>query len=677
LFEDICLDQDTLDRIAAHGTEANVGDETNLLSGNPDFGSLENSCCIGRSDVDLYGFPVKGAYTREQKNRDDKREQYRGCGKTNFEVAPVDSGCHFVKGTLSNRYPLTTATGYQLPATSYQLPATNMRRIITASFICFIVFTRVAAAQVRTAGDVDPLGRVLAKVIAGMTEPGALSHPVSGLRVIVVGEKGDSTTMLTDDAGIATAWLPPGTYRFVTPDTINWQGRAYKWDIVVPIRPGSPAIRFSQATATTDASAVASPVTAAAPIPPAPVAETSQSASPRLRVFIDCQVNGCDMDFFRTEIPFVDYMRDRKDASVHILVTSQSTGGGGAAYTLNFIGLRELTSLADTLHYQSPQSSTEDQIRHGLANAIKLGLVRYVTHVSSNPQLEVTYKPAVVQASTAPTKDPWNLWVFQINANGNFSGEESQHFTNLRGSTNANRTSEVWKLRFSVYGDYNESKFTFSDGSKFASYTHSYSASHLLAKSLGSHFSVGERASVSASSFLNEKLYLRFAPVVEYNIFPYSESTRRLFTIQYAIGINSFRYEDTTIFEKIEEVRPDQTVTLSLDLKQPWGTVSTSLEGAAYLDDFSKRRANLFNSLSVRLFKGFNVNGYLGVSLLRDQIYLAKGALSDEDILVRQRQLASSYSYFAGIGLSYTFGSIFNNVVNPRFEGASGGTFFF
>jgi hypothetical protein len=229
----------------------------------------------------------------------------------------------------------------------------------------------------------------------------------------------------------------------------------------------------------------------------------------------------------------------------------------------------------------------------------------------------------------------------------------------------------------SVQGDYNESKFTFSDGSKFANYTHSYSATHLLVKSLGPHFSAGERASASASTFLNQKLFLRFAPTVEYDIFPYSESTRRQLSFQYAVGVNSFSYEDTTIFDKLSEVRPDQSLTVSLDLKQPWGSVSTSLEGAAYLDDFSKRRAVLFNSLSVRLFKGFNVNMYLGVSLLRDQLYLAKGELSDEDILVRRRQLASSYSFFGGIGLSYTFGSIFNNVVNPRFEGASGGTFFF
>lgn len=559
-------------------------------------------------------------------------------------------------------------------------------RLIVGLFFAAVVSVPPSApAQIRAAGDTDPLGRVLAKVVAGITEPGALSRPIANLRIVITAENGDTVSIRTDDAGIATAWLRPGTYRFMTTEPTTWQGRSFSWDITVAIAPGTGAIRFSQTTAT-----AAAGVAPSAAVPPAAVVVPAavdtgtighslvQAAEMRLRVFVDCEVQGCDLDYFRTEIPFVDYMRDRKDASMHVLVTSQSTAGGGTAYTLNFIGLRELAALADTLHYHSAQSSTDDQKRRGLAGMIKLGLVRYVARTSGAPQLDVTYKPVTAVASgVVPARDPWNLWVFRINANGNFSGEESQHFTYLRGSTSANRTTEAWKLRVSVQGDYNEGKFTFSDGSKFANYSHSYSATHLLVKSLGPHFSAGERVSASASTYLNQKLFLRFAPTVEYNIFPYSESTRRQLSFQYAIGLNSFTYEDTTIFDKLSEVRPDQSITVSLDLKQPWGSVSTSLEGAAYLDDFSKRRAVLFNSLSVRLFKGFNFNMYLGVSLLRDQLYLAKGELSDEDILVRRRQLASSYSYFGGIGLSYTFGSIFNNVVNPRFEGASGGTFFF
>jgi len=408
-------------------------------------------------------------------------------------------------------------------------------------------------------------------------------------------------------------------------------------------------------------------------------AQSEGTDVPPLRVFVDCQSRGCDFDYFRTEIPFVDYVRDRKDASLHVLVTSQTTGGGGIAYTINFIGLRELAGVADTLTYTAPQSSTEDQKRSGLARKFKLGLVRYVARTSLGDQLQIGFSRPAAAASPVKTntRDAWNLWVFRTSANGNFSGEKSQRFTSLRGSVSANRTSEAWKSRNSVSGNYNESKFTFSGGSKFANYSHSYGANQLLVKSLGPHWSAGERVVLSSSTFLNQRLLLRAAPAVEYNIFPYSESTRRQLTIQYSVGLNSYSYEDTTIFDKLSEVRADQTLTASLALKQPWGSVSTSIEGAALLDDFSKRRAVLFNFLDLRLFKGFNFNMFASVSLVRDQLYLAKGELSDEDILIRRRQLASSYTYFGGVGLSYTFGSIFNNVVNPRFEGASGGTFFF
>lgn len=398
-----------------------------------------------------------------------------------------------------------------------------------------------------------------------------------------------------------------------------------------------------------------------------------------LRVFIDCQVEGCDFDFFRTEMPFVDYVRDRKDAALHVLVTNQSTGGGGLAYTVNFIGLRELAAMSDTLSYLSPNSATQDDRRRGLVSTIKLGLVRYVARAGGGARLRISDQGVAPAApgTAAATRDPWNLWVFRVSANGNFNGEESFHSTSLRGSTSANRTTEAFKIRVTVNSNYRENKFKFSDGSRFASYSHSYGASELAVKSLGPHWSAGQRASMNSSTFLNQKLTFRAAPAVEYNVFPYSESTRRQLTAQYAVGLNAFHYEDTTIFNKISEVRPDQTLTLSLGLKQPWGSVNASLEGASYLDDFSKNRAELFNSLELRLFKGFSVNMFVSASRVRDQLFLAKGESSDEDILVRQRQLATSYSYFAGIGLSYTFGSVLNNVVNPRFEGASGGQFFF
>ena len=224
----------------------------------------------------------------------------------------------------------------------------------------------------------------------------------------------------------------------------------------------------------------------------------------------------------------------------------------------------------------------------------------------------------------------------------------------------------MWKTTLGVNGNYGQSRFTLSDGSRFNSYSHSYGFNDLLVKSLGAHWSAGQRASWTSSTFLNQKRAIRFAPAVEFNVFPYSQSTRRMLTLQYSPGINFFRYQDTTIFDKVSEVRGDQTMTASLDLRQPWGSVSSSLEGAAYINDFSKRHLIFFNSLDLRIFKGLSLS-------LFGQASLPRGNLSDQERLLRLRQLATSYNYFMQIGLSYSFGSIFNNIVNPRFGGSSGG----
>ena len=364
-------------------------------------------------------------------------------------------------------------------------------------------------------------------------------------------------------------------------------------------------------------------------------------------------------------------MRDRADAALHLLVTSTGTGGDGLAYTLTFIGRGELAGMSDTLQFEAPQGATADETRSGLKRSIELGLVRYVVHTRNASRLNVTYNPVTVGAAKRKEADvdPWNLWVFRTTANGSFESEESQGHYSLRGTTSANRTSEMWKFNLGFFGGYDRSRYTFSDGSRYNYYTHYYGANHVLVRSIGSHWAAGEKASASSSTFLNEKLVLSFAPTVEFDSFPYSEATRRRFTVAYSAGATSYQYEDATLFDKISEVRSIHSVVTSLELKQPWGSVSLWLEGAALIDDFSKHHATLYNQLDLRLLKGFSLNTYFGLSLLRDQIYLAKGQLTDEEILLRRRQLASKYSYYGGIGLSYTFGSIFNNVVNPRFDG--------
>ena len=73
-----------------------------------------------------------------------------------------------------------------------------------------------------------------------------------------------------------------------------------------------------------------------------------------LRVFLDCD-RDCDFDYLRREITFVNYVRDRRDAEVHVLVTQRETGSGGREFTLDFIGLEEFEGDEHVLVFASSE----------------------------------------------------------------------------------------------------------------------------------------------------------------------------------------------------------------------------------------------------------------------------------------------------------------------------------
>jgi hypothetical protein len=400
------------------------------------------------------------------------------------------------------------------------------------------------------------------------------------------------------------------------------------------------------------------------PPPPPPPANRA------LRLFVDCTNAYCDDAFFRSEITFVDHVRDRRDADVHTLITSQETGGGGREYSIALIGQGRFEKIEHTLRYVAASTDTDDATRRGLVNTLKLGLIRYVADTPAGRELQISHRrPSAPTGPGGAVRDPWDFWVFKTSLQAYRNGEESSTSMSLYGSLSANRVTEGWKVLTSANGSYSQSEYTFREGDTFKSFSRSTSTSALIVKSLGAHWAAGGRASVSSSTYLNQKLKARVSPAVEYNVFPYSESTRRQLTFNYTVGVNRFGYRETTIFDKDHETLFDQTVLVSLDLRQPWGTTSTSIQASHYLNDASKHKLAFYGSLDVRLFKGFSVTAWGDVSRIRDQIYLPKGEASTEEVLVRQRQLATSYSYYMSIGISYRFGSIFNNVVNSRFDG--------
>ncbi len=378
-------------------------------------------------------------------------------------------------------------------------------------------------------------------------------------------------------------------------------------------------------------------------------------------VYIDC--NYCDIDYIRTEISFVNYVIDRKNADLHILVTHQTTGSNGREYTLTFFGKRKFKSDNDTIKFFTQQDDTDDDRRKQLVKYLKFGVIKYIAETDVAKSISINYDAPKTNDKVV---DNWDYWVFRTRLRGFFNGEESYQYKYMNGSININRITEDWKLRFKAGTNYNEQVFSFGDNEITNISRGNYS--HVtLVKSVSEHWSAGFTGRVDNSSYSNYKLRTQFYPAIEYNIHPYSESTRKILRFLYRVGYTYAKYNEETIYNKMEEGNFKQSLEVVLKLKQPWGTVETTLEGSNYFYDFSKNRLSLYLELSLKLFKGFTLDINGGYTMIHDQLNLPKSDISDEDILLQRRQMETQYNYWGSVGISYTFGSIYNNIVNPRF----------
>lgn len=404
--------------------------------------------------------------------------------------------------------------------------------------------------------------------------------------------------------------------------------------------------------------------------PQAPTPSTS------VRVFLDC--HECDIDYLRREITWVDYTRQHADAEVHVLVTTQSTGGGGLLWNVQFIGKQRFAGL-DRLHtFTTDVTATSDDRRKEFARIFRVGLVPYAADTAAASRLDVTWNRAVPAEQLAAVKargpDRWYGWLFRVNASGHLSLEESSKFGSYRVSFSGSRVTPDWKINLSGGRNFDESSFDISDTDTVHSIRESWNTSGLVVKSLTGKWSWGTRGSASNSTFSNTKLAVAASSGLEYDFFPYSEADRRSLTVQYTMGASYYQYLEVTIFDKLEETVPHHALNVSLGLRQPWGSAGAYVSLSQHLNALDRWRFSTFGNADVRLFKGLSVYIYAGYSKIQDQISIRKGAATPEEILLRLQQQATNYSFNYSFGISYSFGSMFDNIVNPRF---SGGFFFF
>jgi hypothetical protein len=142
-----------------------------------------------------------------------------------------------------------------------------------------------------------------------------------------------------------------------------------------------------------------------------------------------------------------------------------------------------------------------------------------------------------------------------------------------------------------------------------------------------------------------------------------------LFTLKYRVQGLYNSYIDSTVFFKTNDLLINHVFDATYTHIAAWGNISTTLTASQFLNHPKAYRVDLINQMNFRIATGlfFNITG--SASLINNQLSISKAKYKPEQILLQQREILTNYSYGIQIGIRYIFGSIYNNVVNPRYEG--------
>lgn len=414
------------------------------------------------------------------------------------------------------------------------------------------------------------------------------------------------------------------------------------------------------------------------------VAQNTDSTKKQVTVFIDCNTD-CDSRYIKTEINYIDFAPDRFVANVYIMLTSQQTGSGGKALTLFFSGQQDFKGMEDTLNFFRNSIDTDDEYRKTLVLYLKLGLIRFISKTPLATRLAVTAvsdkKGEAINALTNK-KDKWNFWVFNVGLNGNLHSDDYSNELKIGGNFSAGRVTEKLKLNLNLSASKNERKINYQgDKSVFLNDYSNFSG--IVVRSIGKHWGVGGFVYANRSTFSNYNLELNVYPAVEYSIFPYKDAVKKSITILYLAGRGYKNFIDTSYYGMLSQWTSKQDISLNVGFLQKWGNINAYISYENFLNSFNLDNKKLNGSeisnlsfggyLEFRIIKGLFFS-FSSFANLTKGIYpnIAKKSFSRDDLLTNTQQYPTQKGMNANFGINYRFGSVYNNVVNPRFNGRRG-----
>ena len=382
---------------------------------------------------------------------------------------------------------------------------------------------------------------------------------------------------------------------------------------------------------------------------------------PKIKVFLSCN---CDHQYIKQNTLIFDYVRDRTLSDIEVFIFDIKNASGGRKYSFEFKGKNQFQSKENKVSTDIGQNLTLKESRDALLKAYKIGIVFFLQNTLFQDKIEVTLNNND-NTFFEPDTDQWKNWVFEISGSFNFQDEKSINEKQYNLEFEIDHVTELWRVR-SDLGLRRAVKFFKGEGENYSSERKRSYFTGSLVRSISNHFSTGFFGSFQTDTYTNYKSFFNFSPALEYNFIPYKDVLTREVTLAYKIGYNLYEYFEETLYGFTKQNLFNQSLTLNVRFREKWGNIYSFLVASQFLDQPNQRRLSLNNNLNLRVWRGLSVRLSGSFQLIRDQINLPKGETSIEDLLLRQRQISTDFENRVSLGLSYTFGSIYNNIVNTR-----------
>lgn len=404
---------------------------------------------------------------------------------------------------------------------------------------------------------------------------------------------------------------------------------------------------------------------------PAPAAAPPDSGPldpPRL--YLSCPKT-CFEDYLKQRLSYFDFVRDPYLSDYTLVVVRQPSGGGGERFSLTIEKTKPTPATSDAPKplpsscTTKPGASNDDARREVLALVLRALLVE-LAGTPHAAEFAVTLAERT-QTELGAVEDPWNFWVIVPSINAWGEGASGYYGVYIVGALTVRRITETSKLRLKGSYARDLKGYRLEDGERVSGDVYGSYGGALYAHSIGKHWALGATTTAKGDEWANLEVHVHGGPLIEYNVAPYTDNASRQLRFAYQVGAWANWYLEESVGDTMQEAHPYHALSVIAELNRPWGSLQCVGQLNSFIDEPELFRLSGGLNVAIRLARGLALDLNGNASWVRDQINLRGRTITNLELLLGTAEQPTDFQVNGSVGISYTFGSVHNTIVNPRF----------